>query len=402
MAISNFVVNTANPNTVMVGRPFTVTFDVDNSETSKLTGVRLRLAFGRNVVVEQLPTWQYALVTGLSVSKGGRATVTAECLIPNEVIDYMTSQDYGHSRTGVYTRVSYLYADNTETMATSAVLLPSNVGLTVIQSSYEPSIVLDAERYNSNTQEPSDEGETVVIRYTLNAAEGHYDGFALTGTISDAAGSINITGLPKPDANVEQVFTLQGSYDKGTAWTVTLTLNDGAEIVSVSETVDRAFANLHLSGKPVGGVCVGGFSSVSDTDRTGKFECYFPAYFYGGVYGAGAGDYSTDEQDTGSKWIDGKTIYRKTFVKTALKGVSSAANADIASISDIGIETVIEMRGIVVLSSGSTHPVPGWYSSDNFRHPYISTDGTYLRMRHNEGSTSPTMTVYITMYYTKT
>lgn len=46
-------------------------------------------------------------------------------------------------------------------------------------------------------------------------------------------------------------------------------------------------------------------------------------------------NYSTSEVDTGKKWIDGKTIYRKTISETvALSGLVLAVNAsDIVSVS---------------------------------------------------------------------
>lgn len=66
---------------------------------------------------------------------------------------------------------------------------------------------------------------------------------------------------------------------------IKVVFGDQYEQAEDSCTVMRCFANLHLSGLRTGGVCVGGFSSA--TKNNPKFECYYPAYFYGGIQGSG-------------------------------------------------------------------------------------------------------------------
>ena len=59
-------------------------------------------------------------------------------------------------------------------------------------------------------------------------------------------------------------------------------------------------------------------------------------------------DYSTSEQDTGCKWIDGKKIYRKTISTGALPQGGAITTTDISSLS---VDTIVDYRGIAWASS---------------------------------------------------
>lgn len=74
---------------------------------------------------------------------------------------------------------------------------------------------------------------------------------------------------------------ISGTYSNGTDYSLSLTVSNGYESVSATVSILKSFANVHLSGVSTGGVCFGGFSSA--TANKPKFECYFPAYFYGGI-----------------------------------------------------------------------------------------------------------------------
>lgn len=51
-------------------------------------------------------------------------------------------------------------------------------------------------------------------------------------------------------------------------------------------------------------------------------------------------DYSTTEQNTGRKWIDGKPIYQKTFVPTA-PATYWAGTSNFIDVSGLNIDTLI-------------------------------------------------------------
>ena len=62
------------------------------------------------------------------------------------------------------------------------------------------------------------------------------------------------------------------------------------EVVAVAFLIGNVFTNVHLAGASTGGVRFGGYSTA--TEDNPKFECDYPAYFYGGIaqIGDGSGD----------------------------------------------------------------------------------------------------------------
>ena len=74
---------------------------------------------------------------------------------------------------------------------------------------------------------------------------------------------------------------LPGTYANGSVYSFLLVVTDGIETASATCVVDRAFANLHLSGQSTGGVAIGKFSAA--TYGNPLFECEFPAVFGGGI-----------------------------------------------------------------------------------------------------------------------
>ena len=112
-------------------------------------------------------------------------------------------------------------------------------------------------------------------------------------------------------------------------------------------------------------------------------------------------DYSTSEQDTGCKWIDGKKIYKKTISTGALPEKGATTATDISSLS---VDTIVDYRGMAWASS-----------SKNFRAlPFVGESmDNMIRVDVNGGSTlriSSTASSgwgsydnsYVTLWYTKT
>lgn len=105
--------------------------------------------------------------------------------------------------------------------------------------------------------------------------------------------------------------------------------------------------------------------------------------------GGGGVNYSTTEQNTGLKWIDGKDIYQKTF---SLTFSSSFLTVDLTSLN---IETVIpKIEGGVYDSLGGFVPFD-----------YESTTSIYMssvtNMSVNNGFYSSRPNGYATIFYTK-
>ena len=104
---------------------------------------------------------------------------------------------------------------------------------------------------------------------------------------------------------------------------LTVTDNAGQQAVGY-DTVPAGMAALSIApGKK--GVCVGGIAKGTPDDP--MFESHFPGVFYSGLHAAdtvisdggiqGVTYYSTEEVKTGGLWIDGKPLYRQTFVFAA-------------------------------------------------------------------------------------
>lgn len=83
----------------------------------------------------------------------------------------------------------------------------------------------------------------------------------------------------------ETIPTLFSTYvfEVGKSYTISIVIGDNETQTTLTVIIQRAFANMHLSGAANGGVAFGGFSSSTDIDP--KFECFYPAYFYGGFAG---------------------------------------------------------------------------------------------------------------------
>jgi len=69
-------------------------------------------------------------------------------------------------------------------------------------------------------------------------------------------------------------------------------------------------------------------------------------------------NYSTTEQDTGKKWIDGKTIYSRVVT-----GVTMTIGATVNNAHGISIDTPISFFGI---SDGSSTTFPTYFSPTTF------------------------------------
>ena len=111
----------------------------------------------------------------------------------------------------------------------------------------------------------------------------------------------------------------------------------------------------------------------------------------GGSSGGGGIDYSTTEQDTGLKWIDGKPIYQKTFNITAINTY--------INFSDLNIDTFCRVDGLVKTTSNA---VIGIFTNGGSN--YVSNlEIDYVNMRMQLLMSGWTFSSgFATLYYTKT
>ena len=168
------------------------------------------------------------------------------------------------------------------------------------------------------------------------------------------------------DSSSPMVFELSQTFDKAGDWYCMLWFGDDYESATASRLASRSFANVHLSGCPTGGVCFGGFSG--STPNNPLFQCYYPAIFcgpvefHGEVSGAGSMNYSTEEVDTGGKWIDGRKIYMRVMQYS----VAGASGVDYFSdaVSD-NIMEILSIDGMLTRDSDKKQFPMNFYRGSN-------------------------------------
>ena len=111
--------------------------------------------------------------------------------------------------------------------------------------------------------------------------------------------------------------------------------------------------------------------------------------------GAGGIDYSTTEQDTGLKWIDGKTVYQKTVSIGTLPNTNQANVPHLIS----NIDSIIMCTGFAT-NGTSTLPLPYATNSDGANIGINCPDKTNITIF--DGSDRSSFTGYVTLRYTKT
>ena len=104
----------------------------------------------------------------------------------------------------------------------------------------------------------------------------------------------------------------------------------------------------------------------------------------GGDTPAGGLSYSTEEQDTGLKWIDDKSIYQITIDLENAVTIPQNTTTSVCSVSDLGIDTLVN----IVIKPGKTS-ICGELT-------YI--DEGYLKVNFHQAWSVKT----ITLWYTKT
>ena len=109
--------------------------------------------------------------------------------------------------------------------------------------------------------------------------------------------------------------------------------------------------------------------------------------------------FSTSEINTGTTWIDGSTIYKKTVYTGALNSNNKITKHGIS-----GIKQVIKMEGLALATSTSVGTI---YVSLPRAHRDNDHDGIGLEVHGNVvnvivGQNNVFYDSYVTIYYTKT
>ena len=117
----------------------------------------------------------------------------------------------------------------------------------------------------------------------------------------------------------------------------------------------------------------------------------------GGGGGGGGVDYSTEEQDTGLKWIDDSSIYQKTIVYTNAIAANQTTTLAIAAYIGADVARVIEINGI----TGNGIPINACWPQGGYNWG-IATYASGGNINIVNASNAITDGIYITVRYTKT
>ena len=182
---------------------------------------------------------------------------------------------------------------------------PMTVTITYISSEFKPSIT-DAKIYRaSSTGAASDSGTYLTFTAKLAVEKTGTNGSGIlriysgdsaattttqkySRSVSGSTSGVTVSAAPISGttigSGVKKWFRMEFSY------TATANGVRSTETVSATFLVGSVFTNVHLAGVSTGGVRFGGYSTAAK--NVPKFECDYPAYFYGGIaqIGDGSGD----------------------------------------------------------------------------------------------------------------
>lgn len=108
-------------------------------------------------------------------------------------------------------------------------------------------------------------------------------------------------------------------------------------------------------------------------------------------------DYTTNEQDTGLKWVNGSTIYQKTITSTT--NSTTATKTIPHGIS--GLSVVVSIEGTVDAADSNQYRIIGAnYTPADSNYTYYRIDPTNIYVNSN-GAPNLSTTFYLTLRYTK-
>ena len=112
--------------------------------------------------------------------------------------------------------------------------------------------------------------------------------------------------------------------------------------------------------------------------------------------GAGGINYSTTEQDTGLKWVDGKEIYQITLDIDSASSGDNSINHGISNVAHI-----VNAYGIMFTKSGVSIPVPNGDPQSQWILKIYNCGATSFGLTVGSGLVSDLSHIYVTLQYTK-
>lgn len=251
-----------------------------------------------------------------------------------------------------------------------------NYAFTLLDQKYEPVIgkLLPIRHTNGNED---DEGEQVEVKFSIaTKTQPKFSVLKLLlyyqqdGNITNDTPYLDFSKYIQPwiesgEVTIDLTEYLKDlKFDKNSDWMFRMEFGDQFELASKDAEAPMAFANLHLSGNPKGGVAFGGFHKEL-YDAKGKYVPTLDSHYlirpFAGI--AGVTNYVLGEEDTGGKWIYGEPIYR--FVAVGKTAILNAENVIATLPADPDV--MITLRAMIKTSTGSWRPVPySYYGSLNW------------------------------------
>ena len=266
-----------------------ITLTAKNTFGSKLTKFGLNLCFtNADRGLSGSGYWAPVVQAETSISWANGALKTATWSITPDTI--MSQPLYASIYASLKTRLSSvrtlpfrLEIVGTASDGSYASTVYTVGGLIYIDKYYNPQITFDAWRY------PNDEATALAATMKVELAEGNNaSGFTATMYYAKDAKATTSSSVLNMNVSRDVLFgvgysantsVLSGTFVNGSVYSFLLVVTDGIETASAMCVVDRAFANLHLSGQSTGGVAIGKFSASAYGNPL--FECAFPIVLSG-------------------------------------------------------------------------------------------------------------------------
>lgn len=348
----------ATPIYTAPGESWAIALNVKNNTSKTITGIKVECLVIGNDLGTDAGTVECGYLLG---SKGTFADVSIAAGKSVNMHGYVTppyslAANFGQGVriVPVYVKTTAKYKDGTFFTDMEATL--PNVH--VLNHRYSPQVrkfflerALDGQ--------PNDEGEDVLTTLKLTLSDDTKTDFmrlnlyyAENDMPTEESPSVDLTARIPELLNgvVDSPDLIFNSFSNASNWNFMLMFGDEYENSGLRTGISKAFANVHLSGRKTGGVCLGGFSTSGNGEP--KFESHYPGYFYKGIDGVNI--FVEDEIATGGRWIDNKPIYRRVISLPAVAADRTSTDA-VATIENL--DQMIDFYGMVQRTSGMWYPL---------------------------------------------
>lgn len=206
--------------------------------------------------------------------------------------------------------------------------------------------------------------------------------------------TITKTGTDATDGDVvkDRTTFADAAFSASTRYAVTLTLTDViGRKASLTAYLDKAGGYFSIERN---GVAVGMRSTGTADNKLFEVASDYESRFYGGIRGMNI--HSTEEVDTGGRWLDGKKIYAKTLVKT---GAANSQNHDLPIGVDVDMAWIDAAASFNKGSNGAVYPVGEISGSTAHFFAQIWLADSFVRC--SCGRSGQTSDYYVRVLYTK-